>query len=661
MDPEQTFIRVQERFAQMLRPRVRATLEYLYLFIAVTLFSILVVMHANYVQQPGCSSELSRVNISEAQLIQIKITSAGLWSQNQTNYDVVNVANEEPISENLKCGNEDSSVTTATKPWLDWLSDGAKSGKSLLHSNSEFFESSLGSSMKSESVVDDVIPKINKESSRARFFISPKESLKAAIIRIGQKWHGRLSFIWRISKRVLGGLWDIAGIHLHIDIPKLLKALHLDRLNSYAVQWLETRSKAFEPTYLYTKEKGYLLLPEEARLHHNIRTINISISAWHSCFGNRWQQLLINRLVGYDTILMNSLLNSPGEGYLYNHQTKEFYNLTYAHEQPESSARFGDYLVTKCGVLMMSLFVFFTTTMSVSFTLRETQTRMLKFTVQLQHHARHRLPTFQLIFVHVIESLVFVPIMIGILFFLFEFYDDQLLAFMVLIFVWLCELFTLISVRTPISMKYFPRFFLLYFLVFHIYFFSYTYGFSYLALSTTAAFMQHLILYFWNRFEVPALQRFMQNRRSHFQQHPDFHITSSTILASTLHITRLNARSPAPTNVDMPPSPGPRIDPSVPRNGAAEFSGVPDRRGNGNQNEFGNPLQLGGQPDAPQSETGTNPGSMNSFSNLLLWILGGASSEGLNSFLSIFRDVRDHGQVFAGPPRQETHAPQNAE
>ena len=78
-------------------------------------------------------------------------------------------------------------------------------------------------------------------------------------------------------------------------------------------------------------------------------------------------------------------------------------------------------------------------------------------------------------------------------------------------------------------MKFFPRFFLLYFLVFHIYFFSYAYGkdwlttvyifqrrhvlnvsycltlstgFSYLALMTTAAFMQHLILYFWNRFEV---------------------------------------------------------------------------------------------------------------------------------------------------------------
>lgn len=41
---------------------------------------------------------------------------------------------------------------------------------------------------------------------------------------------------------------------------------------------------------------------------------------------------------------------------------------------------YADYFVTKCGVLIMSLFVFFTTTMSVSFTLRETQSRMLRFT-----------------------------------------------------------------------------------------------------------------------------------------------------------------------------------------------------------------------------------------------------------------------------------------
>ncbi|XP_059436587.1 membralin-like protein At1g60995 [Corylus avellana] len=81
-------------------------------------------------------------------------------------------------------------------------------------------------------------------------------------------------------------LWNLAGIHLNIDIPKWLHILHLDRLNSYAVQLLENRSKAFEPTYIYTMEKGYFLLPEGAKSRHNICTVNISISARHSCFGN---------------------------------------------------------------------------------------------------------------------------------------------------------------------------------------------------------------------------------------------------------------------------------------------------------------------------------------------------------------------------------------
>ncbi|XP_048443250.1 membralin-like protein At1g60995 isoform X4 [Pyrus x bretschneideri] len=606
MDAEQTFIRVQERFSQILTPKVRAALEYIYLFIAITLFCILVVMHANYVQQPGCSSELSGVETTEAQIIQIKITSAGLWSQNESEF--TNVIDDAPDTKSvmykLEFANLDGDRLTffAAKFWLNWIGSGVRRGKLALKADIEVRHQQTDSSTNSLNTM------------------------------------------------------NIAGIHLDLDIPKWLRILHLDRLNLYAVQWLENRSKTFEPTYLYTMEKGYFLLPENVRSQHNIRTVNISISARHSCFGNRWQQLLINRFVGYDTILINSLLSSPGQGYLYNFQTKEFFNLSYVQEPPQGPARFGDYLVTKCGVLMMSIFVFFTTTMSVSFTLRETQTRMLKFTVQLQHHARHQLPTFQLIFVHVIESLVFVPIMIGILFFLFEFYDDQLLAFMVLILVWLSELFTLISVRTPISMKFFPRFFLIYFLVFHIYFFSYAYGFSYLALSTAAAFMLHLILYFWNRFEVPTLLRFIQNRRSQLQQHPDFHITSSTFLASTVQITRFNTRNPGLVNSDLASGPGLRSgsNPAVPSN-AAEVPGLQDQSGNDNLDRVGNP-QVPGQADLNQAENGPNPGGMNSFSSLLLWILGGASSEGgLNSLLSMFRDVREQGQVYAEaePPRQE--------
>ncbi|XP_038684800.1 membralin-like protein At1g60995 isoform X2 [Tripterygium wilfordii] len=661
MDPEQTFIRVQERFSQMLTSRVRATLEYMYLFIAITLFCIIVVMHANYVQQPGCSSELSGVKTTDAQLIQIKITSAGLWSQNESESTVVDVPESKTKMDEVQTEtlDEEGLTFSAAKFWLNWIGSGARRGRMALKfwkSDTDILEHH-GESLKA--TVDEAITKTDKEETRNSFPLSVKETLKAAIIHFVNKWHRRLSFVWRHAVQIIGNfqkLWAYSWILMFRS-----GCIYFTWTGLTCMQWLENKSKAFEPTYLYTMEKGYFLLPEAAKSQHNIRTINISISARHSCFGNRWQQLLINRVVGYDTILMNSLLNSPGQGYLYNYQTREFYNLSYTHEPAQGPARFGDYLVTKCGVLMMSLFVFFTTTMSVSFTLRETQTRMLKFTVQLQHHARHRLPTFQLIFVHVIESLVFVPIMIGILFFLFEFYDDHLLAFMVLILVWLCELFTLISVRTPISMKFFPRFFLLYFLVFHIYFFSYAYGFSYLALSTTAAFMQHLILYFWNHFEVPTLLRFMQNRRSQHPQHPDFRITSSTILTSTLHITRLNTRNPGQVNSDLASGPAalrPESDQATPAHGA-EAPGVPQR--SENENSEGNPVQIPGQPDLQQAETGASSGTMNSFSSLLLWILGGASSEGLNSFLSMFRDVRDQGQVYPESPGNENRATGNGQ
>ncbi|CAF2380574.1 unnamed protein product [Brassica napus] len=232
MDPEQTFIRVQERFSQILKPRVRDFLEYTFLFVAITLFCILVVMHANYVQQPGCSSELTGVELSEAELLHIKITSAGLWSRSDES-------------------------TAADVPQVKAAGD-----------NLQVSKTDQGDSLSS-----------------------------------------------RHTARILRGvrkIWNIIGIPLNLDLPKLLHVLYMDRVNYYAVQWLERRTQEFEPTYLYTMEKlkfwfgsyscfafflyrGYFLLPDEAKSRHNIRTANVSISARHPCFGNRWQQLTIKQ------------------------------------------------------------------------------------------------------------------------------------------------------------------------------------------------------------------------------------------------------------------------------------------------------------------------------------------------------------------------------
>ncbi|KAG1348056.1 Membralin-like protein [Cocos nucifera] len=618
MDPEQTFLRVHARvsgmLSQLLTPRIRLALEYVYLAVAVALFCLLVVMHTNFVQQ---------------------IISGGLWAQSAADQNIVDFQ-QETSTENSKIPevNGDEFTILTAKFWSNWLGSGARRSKLIFRSwksDKEFLEPQLenaADSSISKAVLDETDIKASTEGHKG-LPLSARESFKAAVLHFFTKWHMRLISFWKNSKQFSQSTFELlttARWNESLDISKRLQALRMENLSSLIVQWLEKRSKAFEPTYLYTVEKGFFLLPEGAKSRHNIQAINITISALNPCFGNRWQQLLINSLVGYDTILTNSLLNYPGQGYLYNFQTKEFYDLSYGHELGEGPARFGDYFVTKCGVLIMSLFVFFTTTMSVSFTLRETQSRMLKFTVQLQHHARHQLPTFQLIFVHVIESLVFVPIMIGILFFLFEFYDDQLLAFLVLTLVWLCELFTMI--------RYFPEFPSFFGALLVI-------GSGIPMISSLKTTSNHV-------FHVPALQRFMRNR-GQMQQQGGVQITSSTIYTSTVHIARVNVRNGGVVGNEV--GDGPRLHLGPDRPGSAESSETREQSGRDSPDSGSNDLHFPAL--GPPRQTGTAPGSslLNPFSSLLLWILGGASSDGIVSFFSMFRDVRDQGQVFPENPQ----------
>lgn len=116
-----------------------------------------------------------------------------------------------------------------------------------------------------------------------------------------------------------------------------------------------------------------------------------------------------------------------------------------ARLQKYPAYRFLRFLTFKFLVLLSTLLIFFLTTSLVSFTFQETQDRMLEFTLQLQTRVRARMPLGSLILGHVLENLVFVPIMVGMIFFLIEFYGgDKFLAFMVLSMVWVCEVFSAI-------------------------------------------------------------------------------------------------------------------------------------------------------------------------------------------------------------------------
>lgn len=64
---------------------------------------------------------------------------------------------------------------------------------------------------------------------------------------------------------------------------------------------------------------------------------------------------------------------------------------------------------------------------------------------------------------------------------------------------------TAFSVRSIQGMHFFPRVFFLYFTLFHVYFFSCPIGFTYASLASTLLFLFHTMLFFVNRYELPAI------------------------------------------------------------------------------------------------------------------------------------------------------------
>ena len=312
----------------------------------------------------------------------------------------------------------------------------------------------------------------------------------------------------QVVKLHVSGIWSHLGREDAKSSEKLTKVIHappdgtLVAANLFKV-WLQ------DPVYVYSSERGFLMLDESTRQQFKINEASIRLRTEAECFADsligETERYLLDNFIGYDTVILNAfgaLFDS--KGFLYSVHSRELLNVANVHSNNASSSR-ASTLAFKMGAVATTLFLFFITTTLVHHTLRETQERMLKFTVDLQYYVRRGLGYRHLVFNHVVGSLVFVPIMVGMLFFLFEFFNDQLLAFMVLAVVWVCELFSVMSLRTAENLSVFPRLFFLYFCSFHLYFFLFPSGFSYMALTSCVVFLQHFMLSFFFRYEMPAL------------------------------------------------------------------------------------------------------------------------------------------------------------
>eukprot|EP00531_Pseudo-nitzschia_arenysensis_P006261 CAMPEP_0116146204 /NCGR_PEP_ID=MMETSP0329-20121206/17038_1 /TAXON_ID=697910 /ORGANISM="Pseudo-nitzschia arenysensis, Strain B593" /LENGTH=875 /DNA_ID=CAMNT_0003641933 /DNA_START=172 /DNA_END=2799 /DNA_ORIENTATION=- len=303
-----------------------------------------------------------------------------------------------------------------------------------------------------------------------------------------------------------------------------------DAIANYYEEWLQDQltSNTLPISYSYSNTKAYLMLPYDHFWLQNGMDVQFILLSPSDpvCFGEPFVQFLLwNCFIGGNTVLLNWLLTFPTyeqsstlqKGHVYNPRTEWFWEFSgdRRHQAAKTSSTQKTKqeklhkLLAKLGVFFRTSFLFFFCTTLVSFTLRETQERMLDFTRELSRRVRQSISVSDLITTHLVQNLVFVPIMLGMMFFLIEFYNgDKFLAFSITSIVWSVEGFSLVCLRSSQGLSYFPYFFFLLFLLFHVYQTAFSdHGFVYLALTVVWCFMLHSMVFFWHRYELPALVR----------------------------------------------------------------------------------------------------------------------------------------------------------
>ena len=162
------------------------------------------------------------------------------------------------------------------------------------------------------------------------------------------------------------------------------------------IEFNETVKSDCYSSYLFSFSKGYLLFPKSTYERHNIQVHEVNVSS--TCFDLRVPLWIVRYGIGYDVIVSNYLISEfGGKGYLFDANSKHINNLFAAsklvvlnskidHSYFLSTTDFQqsdqylrrislldstmDLIFFKIGIVFTSLFLFFTSTTLVNFTLR---------------------------------------------------------------------------------------------------------------------------------------------------------------------------------------------------------------------------------------------------------------------------------------------------
>ena len=217
--------------------------------------------------------------------------------------------------------------------------------------------------------------------------------------------------------------------------------------------------------FSFSKTKGYSLLTPDLSSHfvasHGVPSQIVAISKMDAkCFGEPFLQQTVFKLLGPDLVMINWLLAiSNGTGYIYNPRTDKTIDLSqYAILNVRNSGhRFsidkvfnlGEWSIwfrpwtSKFRTAIKTCLIYFISTNLVSFLLRVAQERLLELSIEIRNHQQENRSIIPLFVTHVADCFVFIPITVGVLFYLREFYQGNwVIALTVMAVVFICELFS---------------------------------------------------------------------------------------------------------------------------------------------------------------------------------------------------------------------------
>ncbi|KRY48551.1 Membralin [Trichinella britovi] len=259
--------------------------------------------------------------------------------------------------------------------------------------------------------------------------------------------------------------------------------------------WLypqEVENNEEEPSAIeYAVEYGFLRLSSATRDRLKIPIMYVALNPYQEvCFGESFNRFLLDHFFGYDFLLISSVKslasNESEKGYMRNLVTGEQY-------------RFVTMWMSRSSYIS-ALLTMLTFTFSISALLRFSHQQFFVFIINV-----FQLFELNAAFVQVAPLISVILGLVGMEAVMSEFFNDTNIAFCVILMIWFADQYDFICCTSPLSRRYWPRFFYLYHFVFYAYYSRFNGQFCGLVLLTTWALTLHSMLYFFHHYELPRI------------------------------------------------------------------------------------------------------------------------------------------------------------